>query len=160
MTGFELSADVATAVAETVREVGESLGETGGFLLGSEGSDAVSVLALAGDRGISRRRDLFMVSGAALATLFEWADERSLTIFAQWHSHRRGAFLSLTDLEYGLNVPGFHSAVVPFYRKPSHDFLDWGWWTYEAGKWTATRPARYSTEDEFLQVTFDEEGVS
>jgi hypothetical protein len=160
MTGFDMSAKVAAAVAGTAREAGRSVGETGGFLLAPEGSEAVSVSALAGHRGITRRRDLFMVSGAALAMLFEWADDLDLTIVAQWHSHRRGAFLSRTDLEYGLNVPGFHSAVVPFYKDPSVNFLDWGWWTYEGGRWIASNPARKVADDDFLQVTFDEEGVS
>jgi hypothetical protein len=160
MTGFDLSAEVAVAIAGAVREAGECVGETGGFLLGSEDSRAASVLAVAGDRGITRRRDLFIVTGAALSTLFEWADDLDRTIVAQWHSHRRGAFLSPTDLKYGLNVPGFHSAVVPYYKDPSPDFLDWGWWTYEGGKWIASRPARRGPAEGFLQVTFDEEGVS
>jgi hypothetical protein len=160
MTGFDLSVEVARAIAQTVREAGETVGEIGGFLLGSEDSRAVSVLALTGHHGITRRRDLFTVSGAALTTLFEWADERSLTILAQWHSHRRGAFLSRTDLKYGLNIPGFHSAVVPFYEDPSPDFLDWGWWTYESGRWIVSNPARRVANDKFVQVTFDEEGVS
>jgi Prokaryotic homologs of the JAB domain len=160
MTGFDLPVEVARAVARTVREAGKTVGETGGFLLGSEGSGAVNVLALTGHHGITRQRDLFTISGAALATLFEWADEGSLTILAQWHSHGRGAFLSRTDLKYGLNIPGFHSAVVPFYENPSSDFLDWGWWTYDGGRWIVSNPARQVTNDKFVQVTFDEEGVS
>ena len=160
MTGFDLSDRLASAIAGTVREAGRSVGETGGFLLAPEGSAAVSVSALAGHHGITRRRDLFMVSGAALAMLFEWADERSLSIVAQWHSHRRGAFLSRTDLAYGLNVPGFHSTVVPFYKDPPADFSDWGWWTYEGGEWDASSPARRGAAEDFLQVTFDENGVS
>jgi len=135
MSHFTLPADMGPAIATVVRASGEDVVETGGFVLAEADSTHGTVLALAGDKGIDRTWGIFQVSGEALGTLFEWADDRDLTVLAQWHSHRREAFLSKTDLEHGFNVPGFRTAVVPHFEAPSSDPTQWGWWTFDGTRW-------------------------
>jgi hypothetical protein len=132
--------------------------ETGGFILRGYNAAEASVLALTGEKGIERRIGLFVVSGLALAALFEWADEHDLTLAAQWHSHRFEAFLSETDLKYGFGVPGFKTAVVPWYEQASPNSADWGWWQYDGKAWVA-QAAPATGAGRFTVVTFDEDGV-
>jgi hypothetical protein len=144
-------------IAAEARAAGADLVETGGFILAA-GDEPASVLALTGDKGITRRRNLFHVSGLGLAALFEWAEERALTVAAQWHTHGRRAFLSDTDLEYGFNVPGFTTTVVPYYQHASADPADWGWWTFDSHDWVAV-PAPESVPGSFSVITFEERRV-
>ena len=145
---------IPARIAAEARAAGAHLVETGGFILaGAQGP--ASVLALTGERGITRRRDLFHVSGLALASLFEWAEDRELSVVAQWHTHGGGAFLSRTDLEYGFNVHGFTTTVVPFYSQASPDANNWGWWTFDSGEWGAV-PAPESVPAPFSVITFEE----
>jgi hypothetical protein len=154
MSALRLPADMPARIAFEARVAGAHAVETGGFILGAPEAPA-SVLALTGEKGITRRRDLFHVSGLAMATLFEWVEERELTVAAQWHTHGRRAFLSETDLEYGFNVPGFTTTVVPFYRQASVDPADWGWWTFDDGEWAAV-PAPPLVSSGFSVITFEE----
>jgi len=141
-------------IAAEARAAGADRVETGGFILEGE-RGAASVLALTGEKGITRRRDLFHVSGLALATLFDWAEDHELTIAAQWHTHGRRAFLSDTDLEYGFNVSGFTTTVVPYFRQASPDAKHWGWWIFDSGEWVAV-PAPESVPGSFSVITFEE----
>jgi hypothetical protein len=125
-------------VAAETRAAGARVVETGGFLLAAA-DRPVSVLALTGSQDIYRERGLFLIGSRAMATLFDWASERSLRVVAQWHSHRGRAFLSETDLAYGFNVPGFRTCVVPSYEDPSADPDDWGWWVF-GHEWVETAP--------------------
>jgi hypothetical protein len=145
---------MAGAIATVARTAGAQLVETGGFILGAPDQPLGTVLALTGEKGIARRKDLFHVSGLALTALFDFADEHELTVLAQWHTHRRSAFLSKTDIEHGLNVPGFHTSVVPFYEHASPRPSEWGWWTY-AGGWVATSAPTVAPHA-FRTVTFEE----
>ena len=154
MSALLLPTGLPERIATEARAAGAHIVETGGFILGALSSPA-SILALTGDKGVTRRRDLFHVSGPAMATLFEWVEKRELTVIAQWHTHGRRAFLSETDLEYGFNVPGFTTTVVPYYRSASADPADWGWWTFNDGEWVAVPPPAL-VSSEFSVITFEE----
>lgn len=148
---------VRIAVDHVRRYGGEDV-ETGVFLLAPRGSDAIGVVALTGDQGITRRRNVFAVSGTALDVLFEWADGEDLVVLAQLHSHGGRAFLSPTDIEHGFAVEGFTSTVVPRYNAPPTDPARWGWWRYEGGAWRAILPPT-ALDGPVRCVMFDEEGV-
>jgi hypothetical protein len=148
------------AIVDEVKRYGLAHVETGGFLLVEAGRlDQVTLVALAGAAGIWRAGELFKVSGAALARLFDWASQEGLLVRAQIHSHRVGAFLSRTDARHGFTVEGFTSAVVPDFASPPSDPGAWGWWRCESGRWRKCAPATLSG-DRAGTVWFDEEGVS
>jgi hypothetical protein len=137
--------------------------ETGGFLLAPRtaraGLDpAITAVALAGDAGIARDRDLFQVSGHALDRIFNFADDHGLWIPAMLHSHRVGAFLSATDQRHGLGVDGFISVVIPWYSSPPQDLTRWGWWRFESGRWRHAAWGR-ATPGEAEILRFDEGGI-
>lgn len=146
--------EMATAIALTTRTKGALDHETGGYVIANDHGQLVT-LALAGDRGIERASNLFRVTTRAIATLFDWVAQRHLTVSAQWHSHRLGAFLSDADVRYGFNVTGFHTCVVPNYKCPSNDATQWGWWTFDGRRWTPIEaPTPCSTA--FSVITFQE----
>jgi hypothetical protein len=137
--------------------------ETGGFLLAPRtatvgANPAVAAVALAGDTGISRGRDMFQVSGHALDRIFTFADDHGLWIPALLHSHRAGALLSATDQRHGLGVDGFISAVIPEYSGPPRDLARWGWWRFESGRWCGAAPGR-TTGGTVEVLRFDEGGI-
>lgn len=143
---------LSECVADETRAAGAEAVETGGFML-ANATGNISVLAHAGDRDVHRKRDLFIVGSAAVATLFDWAAERSLRVAVQWHSHRLEAFLSETDLAYGFNVRGFRNCIVPNYEQPSAIPGDWGWWMFDE-EWTETSPPEVVAAD-FSAITFE-----
>jgi hypothetical protein len=148
------------AITDEVRAYGKQRVETGGFFLSSiEDPEQISTLALAGTAGITRKRGLFRVSGAALDRLFTWADEREMRIPAQFHSHRGRAFLSPTDLTHGLSVRGFVTCIVPFWSDPPDDPGRWGWWRFDGERWTDEPCPPADTRGTVGVVTFDERGV-
>lgn len=147
MSGVELPCGMGRAIADIVQQSGEEDVETGGFALAPMDASTGTVLALTGTKGIERNWGLFRVSGEALATLFDWADERELRVLAQWHSHKHDAFLSAVDLDGGFNVQGFHSAVIPNFASPSSDPADWGWWTFDGIGWVETQVPSSRTND-------------
>lgn len=150
------SAAIETVVAD-VRHFGAGNVETGGFLLAPLETDAITAVALAGEIGIVRRRDLFQISDLALDRLFAYADESEMWIPAQFHSHGLAAELSRCDVEHGLAVEGFVSTIVPWYADPPLDPASWGWWRYES-RWTRLgQPAVVAGES--VAVVFDEAGV-
>lgn len=121
------------ALADAAAVFGARGLETGGFLLApradpDDGYPAVTAVALAGDAGITRDRDMFQVSERALARIFTFADDHGLWIPAMVHSHRAAAFVSATDQRHGLSADGFVSAVIPRYASPPRDPASWGWW--------------------------------
>lgn len=140
MSSLLITRDLVDALVAEIGVWGARHAETGGFLLAAEDRpDRANVLALAGQAGIVRRRDLFTVSGGAIERLFSWAGDAELRIRAQVHSHARGAFLSRTDLRHGFDVDGFITAVVPHFASPSVRPGDWGWWQRGSGRWQAQR---------------------
>jgi hypothetical protein len=147
------------SIAEHVRHYGAKGLETGAFLLADEAAPSiVVVVAFSGERGVTRRPDLFHVSGRALERLFTWADELRMRVRAQLHSHRREAFLSRTDQNHGLSVRGFTSAVIPNFVDPPRDPVRWGWWRFDGDAWLAIPPASL-TETAVRFITFDEDGI-
>ena len=110
---LEVPVAVGPAIAGEVRHYGALGVETGGFLLAREGTSSVCTVAFAGSTGIVRHRLQLQISEIALDKLFAFAGEEGCWVPAQFHSHAEEAFLSRTDREYGLRVPGFISAVVP-----------------------------------------------
>ncbi|HEY3827662.1 MAG TPA: hypothetical protein VGL57_00560 [Solirubrobacteraceae bacterium] len=158
MTQLAMPANMGATIAETAQTAGAQIVETGGFLLGRVNTSDATVLALTGDAGVTRRKDLFQVSGLALSMLFEWADDHDLTVLAQWHSHRLDAFLSPTDLKYGLNVRGFQTTVIPYYQRPSSDPTAWGWWTFDGTTWIASAAPRLNVSG-FETIVFEEGAV-
>lgn len=155
MSAFTIPSALSERIADVARDSGTQLVEAGGFVLGPMGTERGTVLALTGEEGIDRSWGLFRVSGLAVATVFEWAADHELRILSQWHSHRFEAFLSKTDLDHGFNVPGFRSAIVPYYEQPSSDPRDWGWWMYQHGSWVETAAPELDGGD-FSVITFEE----
>jgi hypothetical protein len=136
MSGLTVTHDAVAALTGEVAVHGSSPAETGGFLLSRrESRTRLDLLALAGNAGIGRGRDVFKVSARAIERLFTWAGERDLLIAAQVHSHRGQAFLSPTDLRHGFAVEGFVTSVIPTYARPPVDPAAWGWWRYDEGHW-------------------------
>jgi hypothetical protein len=153
-----IRAAAAERIAEEVTAFGRCSLETGGFLLAPRGNDTLSIVAFAGQAGIVRCRDLFQISERALGRLFEFADDHDLYAPVQFHSHRRGPFLSRTDKEHGLRAEGFTSAVVPRYAGPPRAVTAWGWWSFQKGDWAAARPPSL-VAGEITVVEFDEDGL-
>ena len=116
MNRLLLTRNPVDALVAEIGAWGDRHAETGGFLLAAEdNADRATVLALGGQSGIVRRRNLFTISGGAIERLFSWAGDTELRIRAQVHSHAHGAFLSRTDLQHGFDVDGFITAVVPHF---------------------------------------------
>jgi hypothetical protein len=146
-------------IVSDVRRHGAHGVETGAFLLAHENEpDDLNIVAFSGVRGITRRPHVFRISGSALERLFEWASEKELRVRALVHSHKRGAFLSATDLRHGLSVRGFTSAVIPKFAEPSPNAADWGWWRFNDGSWEPIAAPRSGDRPVHL-VEFDESGV-
>jgi len=159
MSRLRLTQAAVDALTADIRRWGALGAETGGFLIASKSDpDGLTIVALAGQAGIARRRGLFAVSGPAIGQLFSWAADRELRIRAQVHSHARGAFLSPTDLRHGFDVAGFISAVVPHFATPSAEPRDWGWWQRTATRWQA-RSAPGVIAGTASIVRFDQGGV-
>jgi hypothetical protein len=156
------AAGVTALIAEVTTFGARGL-ETGGFLLAPHpaaagANPAVAAVALAGDTGISRARDMFQVSERALDRIFTFADDRGLWIPALLHSHQAGALLSVTDQRHGLRVDGFISAVIPQYASPPRDLARWRWWRFESGRWRGATPGR--TAGKTVEILrFDEGGI-
>jgi hypothetical protein len=147
-------------ILDDVRDYGAKRKETGGFLLSPLDDPArIGCVAFAGALGITRRYGLFGISGAALDRLFTWADDHSLRIPAQFHSHGGRAFLSPTDLAHGLSVRGFVTCVIPFFREPPDDPARWGWWRFDGRKWLIETPPALYEDGAIPSVIFDERGV-
>jgi hypothetical protein len=130
------------------------------FLLASSSHReiVVDVVAWPGEVGVIRRRDAFAVSGVALGRLFDWATDHELAVVALVHSHGGRAFLSAVDLDHGFSIPGFISAIVPFYNDPSSNINDWGWWRFDQQEWRDL-PVPSEGDTSFTEITFDERGV-
>lgn len=161
MTGGALAVPqvAVDAILTEVRRFGRASLETGGFfLVEGRARDTVTVIAMAGRKGIERSRGVFRISATAIDVLFGWADERGLRIPAQFHSHAWGSRLSPIDRREGFNVRGFVSCVVPRYGDPPCEVASWGWWLFSGRTWVATELASVVT-GEVATVTFDENGV-
>jgi hypothetical protein len=152
-----ISATTAEAICAEIAAWGARDSETGGFLLAAGDKDTLATLALSGARGVRRAKDQFRVSPTALGKLFNYAADNDLRVAAAFHSHKRSAFLSKTDLEYGLNVKGLISVVIPHFQRPSSAPSDWRWWNFAKG-WEEIEPAAVVPGAARI-LRFDEEGV-
>jgi hypothetical protein len=153
---LSMSDGVRQALLDDVRVWGADGVETGGFLLAAP-RQPISVLALGGTAGITRRRSVFRVSPRALAQLFNWASERELHVAAQAHSHRGRAVLSETDLRHGFSVRGFTTTIIPYFAAPPEAPQAWGWWRYES-EWRDVKAPSVIAGDTTI-IYFDEERV-
>lgn len=160
MSGLQIHADMVKLLLGEVQRYGARSVETGAFLLSqTEAPDELELIALPGQSGICRRANLFEVSGEAIGRLFEWAGESARSIRAQVHSHKRTAFLSRTDLEFGFNVEGFVTCVIPHYADPPGAPGEWGWWEYRGGSWRSRKaPAVVAGTTEVIE--FDAEKLN
>jgi len=159
MTELLITRNLVDGLVEDMRRFGAHTQETGAFLLATEQKpNRLTLLALAGTAGISRRRELFTVSGSAIERLFSWAGDHELRIAAQVHSHAREAFLSPTDLRHGFDVAGFITAVVPHFAQPSREPDHWGWWQRSPSAWQPRR-APTVVAGAVRTFRFDEAGV-
>jgi hypothetical protein len=156
MSRLSITTGCVATIAYEVAAWGARDVETGGFLLGGD-DGRLATVALSARVGITRRRDLFVVSGRAIAGLFAYANERGLAVRAQFHSHAQEAFLSKSDLTHGFGVDGFITCVLPTYASPPRDAAGWGWWVYRRA-WTPTA-APLVARGEALVVRFDEGGA-
>jgi len=146
-------------LARETRSYGVRLLETGGFLFTETDHTTQRGVALAGTRGIVRRRRLFQISARALDRLFTFADDRGLWIPVQFHSHEMSAVMSETDDAHGLRAEGFVSAIIPSFAAPPADVSRWGWWQFQHGGWHQRAPITVHPAAVDLVVTFDEDGV-
>jgi len=150
--------EISSAIADEVRRYGKMNVETGGFLLAPQGTEAVSTVAFASVKGIVRHRLRFQISEIALDRLFGFAESTGCWIPAQFHSHAGCAFLSRTDREHGLRVPGFISAVIPDFADPPAEVTAWTWWRFNQGDW-APASSPHTAKRDLRQVIFAEEGI-
>ena len=158
MTQLHLGADAVEAIVADVGRYGILGIETGALLLTPPGEPTVTVLALAGTKGIERHPHLLVFSSAALNTLFTYAEDNGLQVRAQVHSHMHDAFLSHTDKTGNIRMPGFVASVIPYFATPPPDPTAWGWWTFEGTDWTPTEAGVMTTQATKV-VTFDADGV-
>lgn len=135
MTQLELATDALIRLIGDVVRFGGDGQETAAILLSSRHDRHADILALCGERGIERRPDQLVISGAALALLFDWADEVGAQVIAQVHSHGGLARMSPTDRRFGLTVEGFTSAIIPYFAEPPDDPSAWGWWRFQERAW-------------------------
>ena len=141
MTRLSLPQDAIEPLIEHVSSFGRGEVETGALLMCDPGSSDVRTIALAGDRGVTRRYGLFVLSMQVIDSAFSYAEDHGLQVRAQVHSHAGDAFLSRTDKHGNLNMEGFIAAVIPNFRNPPHDPTSWGWWTFGAKTWRPSEPA-------------------
>lgn len=152
-----ISTTTAEAICAEIAAWGARDSETGGFLLAASDEEALATLALSGAQGVRRACDQFRVSPTALGKLFNYAARNDLRVAAAFHSHKRSAFLSKTDLEHGLNVKGLISVVIPHFQHPSSAPADWRWWRF-AENWEEIESAAVVPGAARI-LRFDEEGV-
>jgi hypothetical protein len=150
---------VVDAVVDETRTYGDRNLETGGFLTAATNSDDITGAAVAGTRGIVRRADLFQISERALARLFSYADDKGLWMPVQFHSHRFGPGMSLTDALHGLRVEGFISTILPRFADPPKDVSQWGWWQFTDGEWFSFPAISIDRQKLGPVIVFDEDGV-
>jgi proteasome lid subunit RPN8/RPN11 len=153
-----ISDSVVDAVVADAAAWGRRGVETGGFVLATAEGGAGDVFAVCGTHGIVRRPDQLIISGEALAALFDYASDRGLIVVCQVHSHQHGARMSPVDQRFGLTVEGFTSAIVPRWASPPSDPADWGWWRFADGRWSLTA-APETVEANSGRLVFDKQGV-
>lgn len=153
-----VAGSVVDAVVADVATWGRRGVETGGFVLATREDGPGDVFAVCGTAGIIRRPDQLVISGEALAALFNYASDQGLSVACQVHSHQYAARMSPVDQRFGLTVEGFTSAIVPRWAAPPDDPEDWGWWRFADRSWSRT-PAPDRVEAASRQVVFDERGV-
>jgi len=156
---LHLGTHAIETMVDDVRQYGGLGVETGSLLLTPRGEPTVSVLALAGEAGVTRHRGLFVLSAAALNPLFDYAEDRDLQVRAQVHSHMFEAFLSPTDKAGNIRMHGFIAAVIPTFATPSSDVAVWAWWVFDDAEWVETRPATVAANLKTTVITFDADGV-
>lgn len=153
-----VSASAVAAIVEDVATWGRHGVETGGFVLARADPCLGDTVILLGRNGIIRRPDQLVISGEALAVLFDYAAEHEMVVACQVHSHQFGPRMSPTDQRFGLTVEGFTSVIVPRWSAPSLEPADWGWWRFMNGRWLAVG-APQPVESEATILVFDEQGV-
>jgi hypothetical protein len=153
-----ISASVVQAICEDIATWGRRGVETGGFVLTRGDTRLGDLLVACGTAGIIRRPDQLVISGEALAVLFDYATEHELVVACQVHSHQYGPRMSPTDQRFGLTVEGFTSVIVPRWSAPSTDPREWGWWRFTEGRWVLTGAPR-SIDATSAVMIFDEQGV-
>lgn len=151
-------ASVVEGIVGDVASWGRHGVETGGFILTRADPHLGDTLILCDGTGITRRPDQLIISGEALAVLFDFAAEHDMVVASQIHSHQFGRRMSSTDQRFGLTVEGFTSVIVPRWSAPSSEPADWGWWRFTEGRWVAAS-APDSVEGEGKVMVFDEQGV-
>lgn len=132
--------------------------ETGGYLLRRIDAEHVTAVAVAGDAGIERGPLIFRVSGQANEAIQNWAFDNESLIVGQWHTHKHDAYMSMTDLKSGFNVPELTTVIIPEFGQPSPDPATWGWWVHRDGAWRDAAAAGPS-DSSATRVVFDESGV-
>ena len=78
--GMVIPVGGVTTILADIRLHGRAGLETGAMLLGRVGEQQVDIVALLGEPGIERHPDYLVISGVALATLFDWADDRGASV--------------------------------------------------------------------------------
>lgn len=142
---LRLPASGRDAVIADVRAFGLLGVETGAFLLAPrDNPDVITLVALLGQDGVIRRRGLFVVTAPVIDRLFTYAEAHGLLLRSLVHSHEGAAFMSRTDKDGTIQVPGFVAAIVPHFAAPPTDPATWGWWTWTPSTWTTSPAAQLS----------------
>lgn len=153
-----ISTSVVEAIVDDVTSWGARGVETGGFILTRANPRLGDAVILCGETGITRRPDQLVISGEALAVLFDYAAAHDMVVACQLHSHQFGPRMSPTDKRFGLTVQGFTSVIVPRWSAPSWEPADWGWCRFTDGQWLGASAAE-SVEADARVLVFDERGV-
>lgn len=162
LSPLRLPTNIVEGLLSAALEFGQQDLETGGFLLADD-QDVVRALALTGERGIERHWGLFVVSGAVVEQVCQWAADHDLRVASLVHTHKRSAHMSKTDRNNGFRVEGFRSVIIPSFANPPTTLASWGWYVFENGNWRLDRPGELigepATDENGQVVVIDEQGV-
>jgi hypothetical protein len=90
--------------------------------------------------------------------LFSYAEDHKLVVRSLVHSHEHDAFMSKTDREGTIRVPGFVAAIIPTFHQPPADPGSWGWWAWAGGAWAESAAAE-TIDGAVTVVVADAHGV-
>ena len=159
---LRLPANIVDALLSATVAFGQHDLETGGFLLADE-QDVVQALALTGQLGVERNWGLFMVSGAVVEHVCEWAAQQNLRVASLVHTHKGHARMSRTDQHNGFRVDSFRSVIIPSFANPPSALSEWGWYVFDHGDWHVDQPGELIGERDTHApgrvIVVDEHGV-
>jgi hypothetical protein len=128
-----VSERVFQCTLEGVWPAGRCGRESGAFWLGRrEKTSQISAVVLPRGAGVEERPNCWRVSPEVFGAITRWATPQGLCLLAVVHTHVRGvpAFLSWTDRNFGVRVPGVLAIVIGG-GGDEYDYHNWGWYVFE-----------------------------